>query len=411
MKILDLNVQVIRLPFRFSFKHSLASRNYSDNIVVIARLEGEHGIVTGYGESVPRDYVTGEDAASAAERIRNEYLPRFAGQSFDHAISLRENIWQQFLDLELDKQSKGASWCALEIALLDAAAKAERLPLAELISTIHPCHGDGIQYGAVIPFGKKKAFTAVAMFYKLFGFRTVKIKVGRDFDADLERVALARKILGPRVILRVDANCAWNADEALRCAGKYRPYHVASYEQPVPADDLEGLAKVSRNIPEQVLADESLCSVEQARSLANERICSAFNIRVSKVGGLLASAEIAQIASKAGIARHMGAQVGESGILSGAGRSFASTQERFDNYEGSNNFFLLKHDITNENLNVGTGGIGKLLPGYGLGVTISEGRLAQMTQSSNVVARPRSQSNDAPAPVGSGSSTTLTQKQ
>jgi muconate cycloisomerase len=220
-------------------------------------------------------------------------------------------------------------------------------------------------------------------FYKLFSFKTVKIKVGRDFDGDLERVILARKVLGPSVTLRADANCAWNAEEALQCAERFRPYNIASYEQPVPADDLEGLARISRNIPEDVLADESLCSIEQARLLAAEKICTAFNIRVSKVGGVLAATEISRIAEAAGINRHMGAQVGESGILSAAGRAFASTQPQFDNYEGSNNFFLLKKDITAENLNVGYGGGGKLLPGNGLGVTVLDERINEFFRANS----------------------------
>jgi muconate cycloisomerase len=80
----------------------------------------------------------------------------------------------------------------------------------------------------------------------------------------------------------------------------------------------------------------------------------------------------------------MGAQVGESGILSAAGRSFASTQERFDNYEGSNNLFLLKQDITEENLNVGYKGLGRLLSGNGLGVRVLERRLDEFSKNEQI---------------------------
>lgn len=384
MKIVDLSVRVLHLPFRFSFKHSLASRNSSDNVIVRAVIEHEGNKFIGYGESIPRDYVTGEDAASAAVTIRQQYFPRFAGRQYQHTLNVQEALMTEFLDLQLDSKMKGASWCALELALLDAASKAENESLANCLGGIRIEHNDGIVYGGVIPFGKKRAFTGVLMFYKLFGFKTVKIKVGTDFDGDLERVALARKILGPDVTLRADANCAWTADQALSCAEKFRKYNIASYEQPVPADDLDGLAKVSRNLPERVLADESLCSIHQARMLAKENICSAFNIRVSKVGGLLAAAEISRIAEHAGITRHMGAQVGESGILSAAGRIFASTQPLFDNYEGSNNLFLLKQDITEENLNVDWGGKGKLLRAIGLGVKVLPEKLDSMTQPEQV---------------------------
>ena len=73
----------------------------------------------------------------------------------------------------------------------------------------------------------------------------------------------------------------------------------------------------------------------------------------------------------------MGAQVGESGILSAAARVFAACNKPFENYEGSMNGFLLKQDVTSENLTVGFGGIGTLsrfarLDKYGFG--FSSGR-------------------------------------
>lgn len=77
----------------------------------------------------------------------------------------------------------------------------------------------------------------------------------------------------------------------------------------------------------------------------------------------------------------MGAQVGESGILSAAGRAFAAIEPRFENYEGSNNFFLLKQDITDENLNVGFAGKGKVLKNPGLGVNVKNQRLQQFINS------------------------------
>jgi muconate cycloisomerase len=167
-------------------------------------------------------------------------------------------------------------------------------------------------------------------------------------------------------------------------AEKMRKYNIVSIEQPVPADDLEGLARITRSIPELVMVDESLCTIEQAKILASEKICSAFNVRVSKVGGLLAARQIVKIGRDNGMKIQMGAQVGESGLLSAAGRAFAACHEPFDNYEGSNNMFLLKRDLTEENLNVGFGGRARLLKGPGLGVTVKSTDLAELMNVSEV---------------------------
>jgi muconate cycloisomerase len=379
MKIVDVEVRVIRLPFRFSFRHSLASRNSSENVIVSAVVEDGGRRQVGFGEGIPRDYVTGEDVAYASEVIRERYLPRFLGTEYGRMSELCAALSGEFRNLRLQGLARGASWCAMELAVLDAAAKLENRTVAACLGGVNQGNINGIRYGGTIPFAKKRAFSAILWFYRLFGFQTVKIKVGTDWDGDYERVARARQILGPDVTLRLDANCAWTAEQTLRCAERFRKFKVASYEQPVAADDLEGMARISRSIPEQVLADESLCSIEQAQTLASQRICTAFNIRVSKVGGLLAAGEIANIARGAGIAVHMGAQVGESGILSGAGRCFASMQPPLDNYEGSSNLFLLQQDLTRENLNVGYGGTGKLLTAPGLGVTVLPERLHRLT--------------------------------
>ena len=91
-----------------------------------------------------------------------------------------------------------------------------------------------IRYGGVIPFASRVAFPALLGFYKLLNYATVKIKVGgKNLESDLDRVRLARRLLGRDCIIRVDANCAWNLDEALAAAEAFRPYAVSSYEQPM----------------------------------------------------------------------------------------------------------------------------------------------------------------------------------
>jgi muconate cycloisomerase len=318
-------------------------------------------------------------------RLKTEFMPRFLGRRFLNAADLLVALQQEFLELGLDKQPTGSAWCPLELALLDACGHASDRSVVNLLGGVREVNAaHGIEYGGVIPFGGKRAVTAILWFYKFFGFQTIKIKLGKDDEADLELLRLARGIVGNSTTLRVDINCAWSAEQTIRMAEKMRKYNVVSIEQPVPADDLAGLAKITRAIPELVMVDESLCTIEQARHLAAEKICSAFNVRVSKVGGLLAAREIVEIGRRAGMKIQMGAQVGESGLLSAAGRAFAACHEPFDNCEGSNNMFLLKRDLTEENLNVGFGGRGRILNGPGLGVTVKSDALAELMNVSEV---------------------------
>jgi L-Ala-D/L-Glu epimerase len=393
MKVLALESFTIDLPFRFAFKHSLASRNCSQNVIV--RVTAEDSAtgrrLCGYGESIPRDYVTGETAAGALEQIRKNYSPLVLQKSFDNSgvlLGSLENIWNE---LGLSGKSTGASFCAFELALLDAFARCHDTSVHSMFSNGKSVP-DRVRFGGVIPFGGRKALHAVLWFYKVFGFETVKIKVGTDSESDIEKIKIARKIMGPQAKLRVDANCAWSRDETQRFAELARPYGLVSIEQPVPADAFEDLAYLTKQLPEQIMADESLSSLEGASFLAKENICSAFNIRLSKIGGMNAALKVARIAREAGIACHMGAQVGESGILSAAGRNFAALEQPLDNCEGNNNFFLLKRDLTKECMNVLPGGWAEVprassstaasRAAPGLGVTVLEEHLEKCRSTS-----------------------------
>ena len=384
MKIRSLETYKITLPFRFSFGHSLASRKESSNLIVKITLDNG---ICGYGEGVPRDYVTGESIEQAENNVLTQYAPHVLGIPMDNPYSLFKSLGQSFDELGLREKPQGASWCALELAMLDACSKLLGKQVWEMLGV---AQRNKIRYGGVLPFGKKRALKAALYFYKLYGFQTVKIKVGTgSLEDDVSKLQIARKILGPDCILRVDANCAWNLDEGLKAAEAFRAFGVKSYEQPFPAEDWDSLKKFADAVPEDLIVDESLCTLNQAKRLVEEKICDAFNVRVSKAGGLLAAKQMIELALLQGLRVHLGAQVGESAILSAAARHLAITLPALENYEGSANFFLLKKDICKENLNAGPGGFGDMhfaSKKNGFGLRIDEHSLISMSEGSNDVA-------------------------
>jgi muconate cycloisomerase len=128
------------------------------------------------------------------------------------------------------------------------------------------------------------------------------------------------------------------------------------------------------------VVDESLRTVAEARTLVRLGACNAFNIRVSKCGGLLNSLRIARIARESGLTCVVGAQVGESGILSAAGRHLAAAiAPRY--VEGSAGRLLLQEDLTFENVLPGRGGLARTYLGPGLGVRVKEGTLRRHGRS------------------------------
>ena len=341
--------QLVELPFRFGFGHALASRSSTVNLIV--RIQLTDGSV-GYGEGVPYEYGTGETADSSLARVADVYGPALMHRGVpldDVADSLRALRD----DLHDGQSPAGAAWCAVEVALLDAIGHATGRSAARLLGGLAR---PGVRYGGVMPFGGGPALAGMLLFFKAYGFRDVKLKLGRGMANDLKAAKLARRLLGRDVELRADAHCAWSADEARAMAERLRPFGLRSYEQPLAAEDVAGLARLVATIPEDIVVDESLCSLDDARDLIAARACTVLNVGVSKCGGPLAALELVEMARQAGLACQLGAQVGESGILTAAGRMVATVaQPGFRHHEGADNLFLLKRDLTVENLTVPAG--------------------------------------------------------
>jgi len=409
MRISNIEVMVVNLPFRVTFGHNLASRKSSSNILVKTTLEtNDNRVFQGYGESIPRDYVTGETVQSAYKAIETDFIPQLRQFQFETPL-------QALAHLESFSGENNAAWCAVEISILDALAKASNMQLAYLLSLYDsskmakaiskdsksPIKTTTIQsvvdYGGVVPFGPTPAIAALIMCYRAYGFKTVKLKMGRDFERGMFTLQMARKIMGSEATIRTDANCGWTVEETLFFSEKMRKYKVSSIEQPIDAENIAGLQRLTAEVPETIVADESLCTIDQAKLLISTRACDAFNIRLSKVGGVLASMQMADMAREAGLGCLMGAQVGESAILSAAARAFAAVKGPFDNCEGSFNKLLLNEDLSNTNFGIAPGGIGQLPTTPGIGVDVDERKLKKYasTQFKSITSNSEAQLADS----------------
>jgi muconate cycloisomerase len=362
--ISGIDVLTVELPFRFSFGHALAERRSSTNVFVRLRLES--GIV-GYGEGVPREYVTGESVESALAALVQRQAPPLVGRKLsdpDEVLTLVDEIPEARPGGGLDLAAR----CALELALLDAAGKHFDRSVSNWLGG-EPT--PQVHYDAVLPFSSPKKVAALSLVIRALGVKQVKAKVGGDLDKELESLRILRRFLGSGADLRVDANCAWTADEAITAIRRLGTYGVSAVEQPLPGDDLEGLRKVTDELEEAIIVDESLRTIEDGRALIEARACDGFNIRVSKNGGLLNSIKLARMAADAGLFCVVGAQVGESGVLSAAGRHLAAhIGPRY--LEGSAGRLLLKQDVTKENVLPGRRGRARTPVGPGLGVDVVE---------------------------------------
>jgi muconate cycloisomerase len=372
-----VEVRTAELLFRFSFGHALAARSSSENVYVKVTLSDG---TTGFGEGVPRPYVTGETAEAALSAVCDRYAPALVGGELTDPEAVPAVLHGVAATTAHDGPP-GAAWCAVELALLDAAGRLFGVPVRHWLG---PVRAPELSYDAVIPFSSTRALGPLALLVRALGIPHVKVKVGQDLDGDLDRLRILRRVLGPDTDLRVDANCAWTAEEALAAIERMRRYGISLVEQPVAAGDLDGLQRLTAACPEMIAVDESLRNVEEAEALVAAKACDAFNIRVSKCGGLQASMQMAAVAADAGLICIVGAQVGESGILSAAGRHLAAcVAPRY--LEGSAGRLLLREDVIRERVLPGRGGRARPHDGPGLGVSVREDVLAHHTHVTRLV--------------------------
>ncbi len=363
MRIQSIEIMPLTIAFRLTFRHALASRDAMSSLVV--RACDERGRA-GHGECAPRSYVSGEDAESAQGAIDEQLAPPWRGAEFetfdDVVVALREAQGRL-------KRDEHAAFCALELAVLDLAGHAFERTAADVVG---PVTRREVFYSGVVSAETPERTREFCEAFRKMHLPAVKVKVGASLEDDLANLKVAREILGDTCALRVDANGAWTADEAIQRIEQMQRFRIEAVEQPVAADDLPGLARVTADSSVPIVVDESLVSYADAMALIEARACHMFNIRVSKNGGLIGAARLRDAAAQHGLGWMLGAQVGESAILSAAGRHLATRGEAPRWCEGSFGTLLLERDIARENLTFGPRGVGPAIEGNGLGITIDE---------------------------------------
>ena len=160
------------------------------------------------------------------------------------------------------------------------------------------------------------------------GFRVLKLKVGTDPETDVDRVRGVRDAVGPDIRIRVDANQGWRPRDAIRVIRALEDAGVdlEFVEQPVPAPDLAGLARVTAAVDTPVMADESVFGVRDLSRLIETGAADLVNIKLAKCGGLSPALAMASLAKAHGIGFIVGSMmegpigVGAAASLGGRGR-------------------------------------------------------------------------------------------
>lgn len=370
MRIKNVAIYALKIPFAKSFSHAVKIRFFSDSIVV--RLTTENGIV-GYGEGVPRPYVTGEDVESSLRYMRGYLWPEVAKADFPEVspnLNLKQplSVVSDGIDSEKPKRiiAWNASQSAFELALIDCILKEQGVSLSKIL----PPRRLSVAYSGVITSGSKEKSAQIAQYFKALGLNQIKVKI--DGKGDRERLLAVREIMGEEVSIRIDANGVFSLKEAIKVLNRLSDMRIECVEQPIARENISDFAKLKSEISIPVMADESLVTFEDAQRLISLKACEFFNLRISKCGGIYKTLRIAELAKKAGIRLQLGAQVGETAILSAAGRHIAAYLDGLDFIEGSFGTMLLREDVAQERINFGRAGEAPILGGVGFGINVRD---------------------------------------
>jgi L-alanine-DL-glutamate epimerase-like enolase superfamily enzyme len=381
LKVVELTAYHVRIPLRRAIRHASHYRTETDNLVVRCVLEDQ---TEGFGEGVPRDYVTGETIAADMDLLRRSDLPaQFdACKDFLAAVKMCDRLRLAPIPGD-DRGCQGnAARCAVELALLDAYGLRFDTPLSQVTLIQEPAlfqSQSQVRYSGAITSARGRKLLLAALLMRIYRFHQVKVKVGIAGHDDVARLRWTRRCLRSKVDLRVDANEAWTPAQAAGRIRELEPYGISSVEQPVPHADVDCLAAIRRDVRVPIMLDESLCSFTDAERAVERRTCDLFNLRLSKCGGFLATLRLVNFARRHQIGYQLGCQVGETALLSAAGRHFATSVADIRYLEGSYDRHLVREPLGSADITFGWGGKAPSLRGPGLGVSIDPEALQRVT--------------------------------
>ncbi len=310
LRYTGLTIWRARFPLRLTFSHNLATRSEAETLLVELRTSTGH---RGYGQVLPRAYLSGETIESSLGYLVADLWP--ALQAVSLPTDGGEAAWRDainYLYVLADSQRRTAAWAGVDIAGYDAWARSTGF--------VPPTGGQVPLVGVIPALGPRKAWF-MARLLRLMGFRHFKVKVGRDAHRDDERLKAVRSAIGS-AWLAADANAAWEYDDALARMRSLSRWGVAVVEEPLtPAAAASAdYRRLEADSGVSTMADESLCTLTDARSLIDRGPPSWWNIRLAKNGGLSGYRALAGLAAESGATVYGGILVGETGALAAASR-------------------------------------------------------------------------------------------
>ena len=288
MKITAIDVGVVAVPLKGTYATAHGSLGVQRS--VLARVRTDDGLV-GWGNV---------DPTPGYSEMNVEEIVSTARESLGSALLGSDplNITAALHRMDAQCPARNEARALLEMALFDLKGKALGVPVWSLLGGKLR---DEVILNAWIGAVPPERAAAEAADWCRRGFRSAKIKIGRDFREDVDRVAAVRGVVGQTMSLRVDANEGLDVESAIRLAKALARYEITLFEQPVPRADLHGLARIRRESPVPIMADESVRDARSLMEIIRLEAADLIKVKVMKQGGVCRTLQLVSIAEAAGL--------------------------------------------------------------------------------------------------------------
>ncbi|WP_219467403.1 mandelate racemase/muconate lactonizing enzyme family protein [Nonomuraea rhizosphaerae] len=259
-------------------------------------------IVTGDGlRGTGYSYTIGTGGRAVLAMLRDHLLPRLIGAD----ARMVEGVWRD-LFASTRATTVGAitslALAAVDTALWDLRCLRAGEPLWQLAGghrrrvPLYDTEGGWLHLGV-------EELVEGAVAAKRAGLGGVKVKIGKPrVEEDAERVAAVRLAVGADLDIMVDANQSMTYAEAKRRAHALEPYGVYFFEEPLPADDVQGHRELARSTSIPVAVGESMYSVGQFRDYLVRGAASIVQADVARIGGITPWLKVAHLAEAFNVA-------------------------------------------------------------------------------------------------------------
>lgn len=307
---MKVSTHLVSAPLHTPFVTALRTATHADSLLV----EVSERELSGWGEAPQVWKVTGDSLAGSQACVEGPITAALDGVGPDDLTEALRRVQNAAAG---NFGAKGA----VDVALHDLAARRRGQTLHGFLgSTV-----DTVRTDMTLSVGDPDALAGAAQARLADGFDVLKVKVGTDARADVERIRRVREAIGPGPTLRLDANQGWSRRDAVTAirAMEDAGCDLELVEQPVVAADLEGMAWVTDRVGTPILADESVYGVRDLVNVIRHGAADMVNVKLAKCGGLGPARTLLELARDHGIRTIVGSMM-ESHVGVGAAAALVS---------------------------------------------------------------------------------------